>query len=72
MYRRMQDQHYKALLELETDEWFQEMYDHIAKLDKEYEALLLSFAKKLEELLVKQQQELEEKVTSSTRRDSFE
>ena len=60
-YKRMQDQHHKALVVLEA-KCLQEMDDHKAKLDKEYEGLLLSFGKELEKLQIKQQQELEKKV----------
>lgn len=60
-YKRMQHQHHKALLQLEA-KCLQEMDDHKAKLDKEYETLLVSFGKELEKLQLRQQQELEKKM----------
>ncbi|OQR66107.1 serine/threonine-protein kinase TAO1-like [Tropilaelaps mercedesae] len=63
-YKRMQDQHHKALVALEA-KCLQEMDEHKARLDKEYESLLMTFAKELEKLQLKQQQELEKKLKSN-------
>lgn len=63
-YKRMQDQHHKALVALEA-KCLQEMDEHKVRLDKEYETLLLTFAKELEKLQLKQQQELEKKLKSN-------
>lgn len=63
-YRRMRRQHQKALLQLET-KCKQEIEEHKQKLDKEYEALLQTFARELQANQAKHQKELERKLKSN-------
>lgn len=63
-YRRMRRQHQKALIQLET-KCKQEIEEHKQKLDKEYEALLLSFTREIQTNQAKHQKELERKLKSN-------
>lgn len=63
-YRRMRRQHQKALIQVET-KCKQEIEEHKQKLDKEYEALLLSFTRELQANQAKHQKELERKLKSN-------
>ena len=63
-YRRMRRQHQKALLQLET-KCKQDIEEHKQKLDKEYEALLQTFARELQANQSKHQKELERKLKSN-------
>lgn len=63
-YRRMRRQHQKALMQMET-KCKLELEDHRQKLDREYDALLVSFTRELQALQAKHQKELERKLKSN-------